>query len=179
MKVPFKYSIHNFGSRKLTTAITILGIALVVFVFSAVLMMAYGINKTLATTGSDNNVVVIRKGSNGEISSIVDGDAQNIIKTLPYIAKKDNGRQILTASPVVVINLSKPDGGVSNVMVRGMDDVISDLHPEVKITQGRMFNPSLRELIVGASISDKFTNADIGSQIKFAGDQWKIVGKFT
>jgi putative ABC transport system permease protein len=179
MKVPFKYSIHNFGSRKLTTAITILGIALVVFVFSAVLMMAYGINKTLAVTGSDDNVVIVRKGSNGEISSIIDAETQNIVRALPHIAKTDDGRQVLTASPVVVINLKKPDGGMSNVMVRGVEQVIAQLHPELKITQGKMFNPSLRELIVGESISDKFADADIGNTIKIAGDLWKIVGKFS
>lgn len=179
MKVPFKYSIHNFGSRKLTTAITILGLAMVVFVFSAVLMMANGIDKTLATTGSDDNVVVVRKGSNGEISSIIDGDTQNIVRALPHIAKTDDGRQILTASPVVVINLKKPDGGMSNVMVRGAEQVVPKLHPELKIIEGNMFNPSLRELIVGASISNKFSNADIGNTIKIAGDLWKIVGKFT
>ena len=179
MKVPFKYSLHNFGSRKLTTAITILGIALVVFVFSAVLMMAYGINKTLAVTGSDDNVVIVRKGSNGEISSIIDGETQNIVRALPHIKKTDDGRQIATASPVVVINLKKPDGGMSNVMVRGVEQIIPQLHPELKIVQGKMFNPSLRELIVGESISSKFADADIGNTIKIAGDFWKIVGKFT
>lgn len=179
MKVPFKYSLHNFSSRKLTTGITILGIALVVFVFSAVLMMAYGINKTLASTGSDDNVVIIRKGSNGEISSIIDGETQNVIRALPYIAKANDGQQILSAGPVVVINLQKPDGGMSNVMVRGVEQTFNKLHPGVKIIQGKMFNPSLRELIVGESISSKFVNADIGNSIKFAGDYWKIVGKFT
>ena len=61
MKLPFKYIIKNFISRKTTTAITIIGIALVVFVFAAVLMMAYGIEQTLASTGDEDNVMILRK----------------------------------------------------------------------------------------------------------------------
>lgn len=179
MSVPFKYSFHNFGSRKLTTAITIVGIALVVFVFSAVLMMAYGLEKTLVATGSSDNVLVIRKGANGNISSIIDGETQNVIRTLPYIAQTSDGVQIVSGEPVVVINLNKLDGGLSNITVRGVEQTLSALHPELKIVQGKMFNPALRELIVGESISTKFQNAQLGSSIKIAGDFWQIVGIFT
>ena len=41
-----------------------------------------------------------------------------------------------------------------------------------------MFNPSLRELIVGEAISKKFLGAQIGSKVRFAGDNWAIVGIF-
>jgi putative ABC transport system permease protein len=178
MAVPFKYSIKSFGSRRLTTAITISGVALVVFVFAAVLMMAYGIEKTLVATGSPDNAIVIRKAANGEISSILDGETQNVIRTLPYIAKDSEGLPLISGEPVVVINLDKKGGGISNITVRGVTTVVTALRPQVKIIEGQMFNPSLRELIVGESVSKNFENAEIGSIIKFAGNEWKIVGKF-
>ena len=96
MKIPLKYSLRNFTARKLTTGITVTGIALVVFVFAAVLMMAYGIQKTLTTTGSDENVLVARKSANGEISSIIPGDIQSIVSSLPNIAKTSDGKQIIS-----------------------------------------------------------------------------------
>ncbi|MFA6542324.1 MAG: ABC transporter permease, partial [Bacteroidota bacterium] len=74
MKIPIIYTIRNFASRKLTTGITVLGVALVVFVFAAVLMMAYGVQQTLVQTGSADNVLISRKSSNGEISSIITQD---------------------------------------------------------------------------------------------------------
>ena len=114
MKIPLKYTLRNFRNRRLTTAITVVGIALVVFVFAAVLMMAYGIKKTLVATGSDENVMVTRKSSQGEISSIIDGDTRNVILTLPEVAKAPDGKPIASGEPVVVINLSKIGGGVSN-----------------------------------------------------------------
>ncbi|RPI75769.1 MAG: ABC transporter permease, partial [Ignavibacteriales bacterium] len=181
MAIPFKYSIKNFGSRKLTTFITIAGIALVVFVFAAVLMMANGIEETLVATGAPDNVKIVRKAANGEISSIIDGETQNVVRTLPHIAKDNNGNPIISAEPVVIINLNKTgtEGGLSNITVRGVSNVSNTLRPQVKIIEGKMFNPDLRELIVGESISNNFDNAGVGNTIEFVGDEWKIVGKFT
>ena len=179
MAIPFKYSIKNFGARKLTTFITITGIALVVFVFAAVLMMAYGIEQTLVATGSPDNVKVVRKNANGEISSIVDGESQNVVRTLPYISKSKTGEQIISSEPVLVINLDKIGGGLSNITIRGVSQTAFELRPNVKIIEGRMFNPSLRELIVGESVTKNFLNSQVGKKIKIAGDNWTIVGKFT
>lgn len=179
MKIPFKYTLRNFRTRKLTTLITITGIALVVFVFAAVLMMAYGIQKTLVSTGSPDNVKVVRKAANGEISSIIDGDTQGIIKSLPYIAKTEDGTPLISTEPVVIINLEKSNGGVSNITVRGVSSTVKELRPQMKIIEGRMFNWGVRELIVGQSITRQFKDAQIGSLVKFAGDDWKIVGVFS
>jgi len=178
MKIPFKYTIKNFTSRKLTTFITIFGVALVVFVFTAVLMMAYGIQKTLIATGQPDNVLITRKAATGEISSLVDGETQDVIRTLPHIAVNKNGKQIISKEPVVVINLEKVSGGMSNVTVRGVSDVVLELRPQVKIIEGQMFNFGLRELIVGSGVTGKFNGAAIGDEVKFAGDKWKIVGIF-
>lgn len=178
MKIPFKYTFRNIKTRKLTSVITVSGISLVVFVFAAALMMAYGVEKTLVSTGLPENVMVVRKSSQGEITSIIDGETQNVIRTLPHISKSTDGRQLITTEPVVVINLDIRDGGVSNVTVRGVSQTAFLIRPQVKIIEGRMFNPSLKELIIGKAINNKFLGADIGSTIKFAGDDWKVVGIF-
>ena len=179
MKIPLKYILRNFKSRKLTTMITVSGIALVVFVFAAVLMMAYGIESTLIATGSIDNVKIVRKAANGEISSIIDGETQNVIRSLPHIAVTTEGKQIISNEPVVIINLDKPDGAMGNITVRGVSPVSDYLRPQVKIKEGRMFNFGVRELIVGSSISKRFVGAKIGDIVKFAGDDWKLVGIFS
>lgn len=178
MKIPFKYTLRSILKRKTTTAVTILGVALVVFVFAAVLMMAYGIQKTLVSTGLPENVMVLRKAANGEISSIIDSDVQNVITTLPHIAKSSDGAQIISREPVVIITLEIITGGMSNVTVRGVDQTVKYLRPNVNLIEGKMFNPSLRELIVGSKISKKFKGAQIGSTVNFVGDEWKIVGVY-
>ncbi len=179
MKIPFKYIFRNFRTRKLTTSITISGIALVAFVFTAVLMMAYGIRKTLVSTGSSDNVIILRKAATTEISSIIGPDIQDVIRTLPHIKKANDGSQIISNEPVVIINLTKTGGGVGNITVRGVSPEINELRPQVKIIKGRMFQWGLRELIVGSAIEKNYPGAKLGSYIKFAGDSWKIVGVFT
>lgn len=178
MKIPLRYILRNFRNRRLTTAITVAGIALVVFVFTAVLMMAYGVQKTLVSTGSPDNIKISRKSAQGEISSILDGDTRNVILTLPQIAHAADGKPIASGEPVVVINLSKASGGVSNVTVRGVSPFAFQLRPQVKLVEGRMFNEGAREIIVGASIARRFLGSGIGDQVKFAGDEWTIVGRF-
>jgi ABC-type lipoprotein release transport system permease subunit len=176
VKIPLNYIFRNLVTRRLTTGITVLGIALVVFVFSAVLMMAYGVQKTLIATGAEDNVLVARKASNGEISSIIDRETAAVIFTLPHIAKSPEGTAIASGEPVVVINLNKVDGGVSNVTVRGVSTQAFTLRPQVKLKAGRMFNWGSRELVAGAAVERRFAGAKIGDVVKFAGDNWVVVG---
>jgi putative ABC transport system permease protein len=179
MKIPLKYIIRNFRSRRLTTVITISGIAMVVFVFAAVLMMAYGVQKTLISTGSPDNVIVARKSANGEISSILLRDNYNTVLTLPHIAKSPDGKPLVSGETVVVINLNKITGGLSNASVRGVSPIAFELRPQVKLIEGRTFNQGAREIIVGSSIGKNFYGAEIGNTLKFGGDNWTIVGKFS
>jgi putative ABC transport system permease protein len=178
MKIPLKYTLRNFRSRRLTTAITVAGIALVVFVFAAVLMMAYGIQKTLIATGSPGNVIVARKSANGEISSIILRDDYNTVLTLPHISKSSDGKPLVSGETVVIINLNKRTGGLSNVSVRGVAQEAFTLRPQVQIVEGRVFRLGAREIIVGSSIKKNFLGADVGSTVAFGGDTWTIVGRF-
>ena len=82
MVVPISYSIRNLWKRRLTTVLTVSGMALVVFVFAAVLMMAAGLQKTLVETGSSNNVVVVGKGSASEVMSFIERNPASIEEKL-------------------------------------------------------------------------------------------------
>ena len=169
MQLPLKYIVRSSVSRRLTTAITILGIALVVFVFTAVLMMANGVQKTLRSTGSDDNLLVARKAAMSEIMSIMDREAAGIIVNLPQVAQSADGTPISSKEVVVIINLHKLGAeGISNVTVRGVEAPAFQLRPQVKIAEGRMFNWGAREVIAGAGITKRFVGAQLGGKIKFA-----------
>ncbi|MGH2569150.1 MAG: ABC transporter permease [Bacteroidota bacterium] len=180
MKIPLKYTIRNFRSRRLTTAITVAGIALVVFVFVAVLMLSSGIRKTLVATGSPENILVARKAANGEISSIILNETYNIILTLPHVARDAEGKPLATGDIVVIINLPKigTEGGISNVTVRGVSAPAFQLRPQVNIVEGRMFQWGAREVIVGSSIAKRFEEVQLNSTVKFGGDTWTVVGRY-
>ena len=179
MHIPLKYILRSSSSRRLTTVITIVGIALVVFVFTAVLMMANCVEKTLRSTGSDDNLIVVRKAAMSEIMSILDRDAASIISNMPQVASLADGRPMSSREAVVIINLNKIGApGISNVIVRGVEPAAFPLRPQVKIVQGRMFRWGAREVIVGAGITHRFAGAQIGEKMKFGGDLWTVVGIF-
>ncbi|MCX6137300.1 MAG: ABC transporter permease [Ignavibacteriales bacterium] len=178
MKIPLKYTVRNFKTRLLTTGITVAGITLVVFVFAAVLMMAHGIDKTLVATGSPDNVIIARKAATGEISSIVVNSDAAILFTLPHIAKTSDGRPLATSDVVVIINLEKTSGGLSNLTVRGVSPQAFTIRPQVKIVEGRIFRQGAREIVVGDAVARRYTGTKVGGQISFGGDKWTIVGRF-
>jgi putative ABC transport system permease protein len=179
MFIPFKYVLRSSASRRLTTLITLLGIALVVFVFAAVLMMANGVQQTLRSTGSDDNVVVARKAAMSEIMSIIDREAAGVIANLPHVARSADGRPLSSKEVVVIINLPKVGTrGISNVTVRGVEAAAFQLRPQVRMVEGRMFRWGARETIVGEGITKRFSGAQIGEKIKFGGDLWDVVGIF-
>jgi len=179
MQIPLKYILRSSTSRRLTTVITMLGIALVVFVFTAVLMMAHGVQQTLRSTGSDENIIVLRKAAMSEIMSILDREAAGIVVNLPQIARFADGRPMSSREVVVIINLDKLGAdGISNVTVRGVEEAAFQLRPQVQIVQGRMFRWGAREVIAGAGITNRFVGTQIGETVKFGGDVWTVVGIF-
>src|ERR1041385_5514588 len=179
MQIPLKYILRSTSSRRLTTVLTMLGIALVVFVFSAVLMMANGVQHTLRSTGSDDNVIVARKAAASEIMSIIDREAGNIVVNLPEVARYGDGRPMSSKEVVAIINLPKLGAeGISNVTVRGVEPPALELRPQVRLIDGRMFQWGAREIIVGSGITKRFAGAQIGERIKFGGDLWNVVGIF-
>src|SRR5215510_137794 len=107
MQIPLKYILRSSSSRRLTTGVTILGIALVVFVFTAFLMMANGVQQTLRSTGSDDNVTVVRKAATSEIMSIIDREAAGIVTNMPQVARSAEGQPISSKEVAVIINLRK------------------------------------------------------------------------
>ncbi|HTD89179.1 MAG TPA: ABC transporter permease [Burkholderiales bacterium] len=179
MAIPLNYIARNLWSRRLTTALTAGGLALVVFVFATVLMMDEGLKRTLVTTGELDNAVIIRKGSETEIQSGIGRDQAGIIEMHPAIALGAQGRRMASKETVVLISLLRSgDDKPSNVMIRGTSDTGFALRPQVRIKEGRLFRPGTSEIIVGSSIAARFSNTGIGQRLKFAQREWTVVGVF-
>ncbi len=177
MALPLSYSLRNLWTRKLTTLLTAGGMALVVFVFAAVLMLEAGLNHTLVDTGNVENVVAIRKGAGAEIQSGIGRTAAALIESQPQVATGPGGAPMSSKETVVLISLQKrSDDKPSNVTVRGVGTLALNLRPQVRIAAGRMFRTGSHELAVGKSIASKFQGAGLGEVIHFAGDNWIVVG---
>ena len=179
LRVPLYYNYRNLVARKLTTTLTVAGIALVVFVFCAVLMLAAGLKKTLVATGSDDNAIIIRKASQNELSSYITRDQIPIIESQPEIAPGEDGKPLAAGELYVLISLKKSrTGEAGNVIVRGVGPASIKLRSNVKIISGRMFTEGLPEVLVGKSTAERFAGAELGGTIKFARQSWRVVGIF-
>ncbi len=177
MTIPLSYSFRSLWTRRLTTVLTMSGIMLVVFVFSAVLMLSNGLRKALVATGSDNNVLIVRKASTTEIMSSVDRDQAGIVRTLPEVAVTTDGRPLLSEEVSVIINLRKfGTNDMGNIIVRGVQLEAFQLRPQVRLVAGRVFQTGTSEVLVGSSINSRFRGATIGDIVKFGGREWRVVG---
>ena len=182
MAIPLSYSMRNLWKRRLTTILTVSGMALVVFVFAAVLMMAAGLQKTLVETGSDDNVVVVRKGSTSEVMSGIERRQASIVEMLPQVAIGGEGRRLVAKEVVVLIALPKRGTGKtsshSNVVVRGVQEASIPLRPQVKLVAGRLFRMGSSEIIVGNSIAKGFTGVGLQGTLNWGMRRWTVVGIF-
>jgi ABC-type antimicrobial peptide transport system permease subunit len=179
VRIPLSYIVRNLAARRLTTALTAGGMALVVYVFATVLMLAAGLERTLVATGSDDNVVVIRRGSQTEIQSGIDRRQAAIVESLPGIATGADGRPAVSKEPVVLITLPKRDSGKpSNVVIRGVTPEGYALRPQARIVAGRLPRPGTAEVIAGRSIADGFRGAGLDETVRFASRDWTVVGIF-
>ena len=179
MRIPFTYVVRNLVARRLTTALTAGGMALVVYVFAAVLMLSAGLEATLVATGQDDNVLVIRRGSQTEVQSGIDRAQAGVVESLPDIAIGQDGRRLLSKEPVVLINLPKRESGKpSNVVIRGVTPTGLVLRPQVQIVEGRMFRPGTAEVVAGRSIASGFRGAGLGETLRFGSRDWTVVGVF-
>ncbi|MBM3120359.1 MAG: FtsX-like permease family protein, partial [Chloroflexi bacterium] len=179
MKIPFSYSLRNLWTRRLTTVLTASGMALVVFVFAAVLMLAEGLRKTLVETGSYDNVVVIRKASEAEVQSGIERLQASIVETQPEIATSKDGKKLVAKELVVLITLPKRGTDKpSNVVIRGIGENSLTLRPQVKLVEGRMPRTGTAEIIAGMSIAKRFQGGGIGENLRFGMRDWMVVGIF-
>ncbi|HWR59767.1 MAG TPA: ABC transporter permease [Thermodesulfovibrionales bacterium] len=179
MAIPISYSFRNLWTRRLTTILTASGMALVVFVFACVLMMTEGLRQTLVETGTYDNVIVIRKGSQAEMQSGVDRASASIIETQPEAAAGEGGRPFVAKELVVLINLPKRGSDKpSNITIRGIGESSLALRPQVKLMEGRLPRAGSSEVIAGESIARRFKGGGIGEKLRFGMRDWTVVGIF-
>ena len=187
MAIPISYNVRNLRLRKGLTIMTALGIALTVTTAIFLMALLEGLNRAFVSSGSPLDVLVLRKGSESELTGGFDASLFPTLKTLPGIAKDSHGEPMASAEWDVVIVLPRKDGtGEVNVTVRGMmPDGLemrqlpgSEGRPSVKLVEGRWFQTGQREVVVSKSIRQRFSHANLGDSLEFGKGSWKVVGVF-
>ncbi|MEZ4360766.1 MAG: FtsX-like permease family protein [Kofleriaceae bacterium] len=175
--IPVHYNIRSLMVRKVTTLATAGGIALVVFVFAAAQMLGAGIERALGSAGRPDTVIILRNGSDAELSSGINNDLLNLLTTRPEVAVDKGG---VIGEVVVVVTAELRDGsGVSNVLVRGMPERGFAFRPEAKVISGRAPVAGSNEVLVGKAIAGRFRGLATGESFDLRRNRpLKVVGVF-
>ncbi len=177
MALPLNYSFRNALVRWRSTIATVLGIALVVFVFVLLQSLAAGIEKSSSNTGDPRNIMVVRKGSTAESASLISRQTLTDIRYFEEIARNENSEPIISADVLVLASLPRRDNsGEANVLLRGVTARGMELRPQVKISAGRWFEAGKREIVVSAKLAKRFANFDIGQSFKTGSATFTVVG---
>jgi putative ABC transport system permease protein len=179
MAIPFQYNLRSVRARWISTLVAVFSIAGVVAVFIAVLAMAQGFQKTLVSSGSARNAIILRGGATSEMESAIELDQIKILQDLPGIERDSGGAAIMTSEVVVVAAFTmKSTGTDANVQVRGVSENALKVRSNIKIVKGRFLNPGLNELVVGMNATKNYTGLGLNSMVKLGGSQWTVVGIF-
>jgi putative ABC transport system permease protein len=178
MAIPIVYNIRSVRARWTSAIVAVVGIAGTVGVFVAMLSLANGFRATLVSSGSPDNALILRAGATSEMTSGVGLDAVKIIQDAPGIARGSDG-PLLTPEAVLMAPIPLISTGTdANVELRGVSPNVLEIRKQVKIVQGRMFQPGLAEVIVGKNATKTYSGLTLGNKIRLGKMEWQVVGVF-
>jgi putative ABC transport system permease protein len=178
MAIPFVYNLRSMRARWLSAIVAVVGIAGTVGVFCAMLALARGFRATLVSSGSPQNALIRRAGSSAELDGSVALDQVKVIEDAPGIMR-ENGQPLVSPEAVVIAGFNlKATHTNANVQVRGVSQETLKVRPNIKIIQGRFFQPGLAELVIGKNVESTYEGLEFGKPINFGGQTWQVVGVF-
>ena len=178
MAIPFVYNLRSMRARWLSAVVAVLGIAGTVAVFCAMLALARGFRATLVGSGSPQNALIRRAGSSAELDGSVALDQVKVIEDAPGIMR-ENGQPLVSPEAVVIAGFNlRSTHTNANVQVRGVSQETLKVRPQIKIIEGRFFQPGLAELVIGKNVESTYEGLEFGKPINFGGQTWNVVGVF-
>jgi putative ABC transport system permease protein len=179
--IPISYNVRSLFVRKATTLASALGIALVVFVLASSQMLARGIRKTMALSGSEDKAMVLRKGADAELSSTVEQRFVGMVLAAPGVKRDGAGAALGGGEILVVVALEKGGNAaqVSNVQLRGVPDNAMKVRPEVRLLAGRPMRPGTDEIMIGQRLRGEFKGLELGQRFEIKKNRMaEVVGVF-
>jgi putative ABC transport system permease protein len=171
-------TLRSIPQRLGSSVVAMIGIAGVVIVFTAVLSIAEGFSAAMRGTGDPRTVIVLRSGSDTEMTSGFSGEEARLISEAPGIEMGAAGPKASPELFVIVGHPLKRSGTDANVPLRGLTPTALEVRPEFRIVEGRMFTPGTSEIVVGRAASNQFSGLSVGSTVRSGETSWQVVGIF-
>lgn len=173
-----QFSLATIPQRRGSSISAIFGIAGVVAVLVGVLSIAHGFRQVMQASGARDTVIVMRSGADSEMTSILMQEDTRVVADAPGVARTPEG-PLASAELFIIIDLPKRSTGTdANVPLRGVESAAFKVRPDLKIIDGRRFDPGRNEVIVGIGAAKQFAGLDVGSRLKVGLNEWTVVGHF-
>jgi putative ABC transport system permease protein len=176
--LPLRYPLGNLAARRMRTGLTVAVIALVVVATTLFGSLVSSLKRTLVASGNARNLIVLRKGATNDGSSVIPLEAFQAVRFFEGVARDATGSPLASPELVVQPFFRTASGGRENVLVRGVEPAALQVHDEVTVVEGRMFQPSSNEAIVGTGVAGRYVGAKVGDTLVFGRGRWRVVGRF-
>ena len=174
-----KFGLLGIPQRRGSVAAAVFGIAGVVAVLVGVLSIAAGFRQAMAVSGTADSAIVLRTGADSEMMSGFGRSSTRIIADVPGVARTPEG-PLASAELFVIINLPKRSTGSDvNVPLRGVEAAAFRVHGQVRLVEGRTFEPGKNEVIVGVGAAREFAGMEVGGSLRIGHHDWPVVGVFS
>src|SRR5947209_1703902 len=174
MAIPVVYNLRSVKERWTSSIVAVLGIAGTVGVFIAMLSLARGFKATLVSSGSYDNAILMRAGATSEMMSGISLDNVKILQDAPGVARTSDGPLVTSEVVVIAPFPLQTTGTDANVQVRGVSANVLTIRKNVRMLQGRMFQPGLSELVVGKNANSSYSGLTLGNTVNFGGGHWQV-----
>jgi putative ABC transport system permease protein len=177
--IPLKYNLRNLRVRWVTTVMTVLGTALVVWASVLSFGLADGLSHAFSVSGETMDLIVMRQGSEDETSSSIELAKAREVATLEGIARDARGQPLCSVEFVTILtHPRRGDLGTTNLVVRGLEQAGRSLRPDFRIVEGRDLTPGVNEAITSRTMAERFVNLRIGEKVEIHDTEFSIVGYF-
>ena len=171
--------LRSLPQRMGSSAAAAIGVAGVVATMVAVLSIAEGFEAAMSGSGARDTAIVLRSGSDTEMSSLLTLDDARVIADGPGVLRGPKG-PLASAELFVVVDVPKRTTGTSaNVPLRGVEPPALRIRPDLRVVEGRAFEPGRNEILVGVGAAQQFAGLEVGRTLRWSGTEWTVVGQFS
>jgi len=165
--------------RPLSALVTIIGVAAVVAVMTALLALGSGLATSRTKNVGFDMAVVLAEGTASDYLGSIPREVANIVSEAPGVKLDQQGRALVIPKTSLVVTVTRKKGRVpANINLIGLPLKGFGHTDGARLTKGRLFRPGLRELVVGRVANQEFEGLSIGNQINLRGSPWTVVGEY-
>lgn len=170
--VPLRYILRSLGRRKLRTAMTVVGVALVIAIYASMSSVAQTMVRSFRSTGRSDEVVIVQAGSMTVDFSHVPRSSLGYVQTLEGVEARTE--RPLVSPELGLGSVATVDGRERDLSLRGVTADAPAVYTQVHLAEGSWPSGG-RQVTVGRTAAAKL-GLDLDDELTFEGEEWTVVG---